>query len=235
MKFLILFILGTILGSSAECYAMRQINNHSLVKRSFCDNCHKTLMLWQLIPIIGFIVQFGRCYYCIRPINIRSTLIELIFGSYIAFLFLCSPILITIKYLVFFGWLLFLALEDFYLTSVNVFTFFIGYFVILILNFNTIKINLLLFPFENLYFYIIFILLSYFKKLGWADTWLFILIGCYFGFYFLIFTIFFSCLFILVFYIFNKNSDQEFAFIPWILLGILFCFILNHIYIYFWI
>lgn len=31
---------------------------------SYCDHCNHQLQWWQLIPILGFIIQRGKCYWC---------------------------------------------------------------------------------------------------------------------------------------------------------------------------
>lgn len=37
--------------------------------RSYCDYCHRQLDWWQLIPVIGFPIQRGRCHFCHHPIS----------------------------------------------------------------------------------------------------------------------------------------------------------------------
>src|SRR5699024_12621278 len=76
----LLFRLGTCLGSFISCVAYRYKLGISIIyPRSFCDNCSQTLQYWQLIPIIGFILQKRKCYFCYQKISLCSTVIELDF------------------------------------------------------------------------------------------------------------------------------------------------------------
>lgn len=75
------FIIGTILASFATLCAVRIPQHRSIrVPRSHCDNCQHQLAWWQLIPIIGFVSQRGRCHYCHARINPISTLNECLCG-----------------------------------------------------------------------------------------------------------------------------------------------------------
>lgn len=31
---------------------------------SYCDHCQRQLKWWQLIPVIGYLIQLGRCHFC---------------------------------------------------------------------------------------------------------------------------------------------------------------------------
>lgn len=87
----VLFILGTIFGSFCYVVGTRLPENESLIKpRSHCETCHLTLKWWQLIPLISFIAQRGKCYFCHCKISPAYFLIELLTGlffviSYIRF------------------------------------------------------------------------------------------------------------------------------------------------------
>jgi len=76
------FIIGACLGSFITCLAERISSGQPILgnQRSQCPNCYHQLRAWQLIPIIGILAQRGHCYDCHAPINLRSTLIELLFG-----------------------------------------------------------------------------------------------------------------------------------------------------------
>lgn len=54
-------------------------------KHSVCDFCHHPLSWWQLIPILGFIIQRGRCHWCDARISAFFPISEL------------TVILITVK------------------------------------------------------------------------------------------------------------------------------------------
>lgn len=50
--------------------------------RSYCDHCHHPLTWWQLVPILGWVVQGGRCHFCRQRITAYDPLCELISGLF---------------------------------------------------------------------------------------------------------------------------------------------------------
>lgn len=48
--------------------------------RSFCDHCKRQLTWWQLIPILGWLWQRGRCHFCQATISCRYVAYEVSFG-----------------------------------------------------------------------------------------------------------------------------------------------------------
>lgn len=40
-----------------------------LPRHSYCDHCQKQLCWWQLIPLLSYIIQRGRCHFCQQVIN----------------------------------------------------------------------------------------------------------------------------------------------------------------------
>lgn len=50
--------------------------------RSYCPHCRHPLCWWQLIPILGFILQGGHCHFCRRRIPIYDTACELACGLF---------------------------------------------------------------------------------------------------------------------------------------------------------
>lgn len=77
----ILFLYGTILASFITLCAYRIPNKVSIFyPRSYCDQCNHQLRCWQLIPIIGFLLQRGKCHDCGYRIPLLSTVLELLAG-----------------------------------------------------------------------------------------------------------------------------------------------------------
>ena len=81
-----LFITGLCLGSFITCMAEHVSNGQALIgrQRSQCPYCCHQLRFWQLMPLLGILLQRGRCYDCQQPISIRSSLIELLCGALLA-------------------------------------------------------------------------------------------------------------------------------------------------------
>lgn len=75
------FILGTIMGSFYLVLGTRLPKNEDIVKsRSRCDNCKKVLKWYNLIPLVSFIVQRGKCTCCGEKISSEHFIVELITG-----------------------------------------------------------------------------------------------------------------------------------------------------------
>lgn len=78
---IIFFILGTLCGSFFTVIGLRLPKNENFTTtHSHCDSCGHELKLYEMIPIISYIVQRGRCRYCKQKIDIMSTFIEFFTG-----------------------------------------------------------------------------------------------------------------------------------------------------------
>lgn len=169
--FFLLFILGTCLGSFISCVAYRYKLGISIIyPRSFCDNCSQTLQHWQLIPIIGFILQKGKCHFCKQKIPLSSTVIELAIGV----IFIFNTIIIANTNLIFTSllvvWLTLISLEDYYTLSVDSITLEYGGLILLIFRFHTVITNLKANFLIIILFIIILISCNLLNKFGTADT-----------------------------------------------------------------
>jgi len=83
--FFIFFILGLIIGSFLNVVIVRLETNESILfSRSHCPHCHTPLKWFELIPLLSFVFQKGRCRYCQKKISWQYPLVELATG----FLFL---------------------------------------------------------------------------------------------------------------------------------------------------
>ena len=81
MKYLLMFILGTIFGSFYNVVGFRIPKNESIIfPPSHCPKCNKRLKKVELIPIISFIMQKGKCKNCNQKIGIFYPIFELITG-----------------------------------------------------------------------------------------------------------------------------------------------------------
>lgn len=79
----IVVLWGASLGSFTTCVVYRVPRGLSLWRqangsyRSFCPNCHAELQTRDLIPILSWLLQRGRCRYCGVAIPARYLIIEL--------------------------------------------------------------------------------------------------------------------------------------------------------------
>jgi len=77
----ILFVWGTLFGSFLNVLIDRFSTERSIVKgRSYCENCKKTLSWKELLPLVSFIIQKGKCIHCKAKIPPRLFLVELLTG-----------------------------------------------------------------------------------------------------------------------------------------------------------
>lgn len=75
------FVLGTALGSFALVLADRMHAGRDWVRsRSSCDHCGHVLNPIDLVPIISWTAQNGKCRYCKHPISFYYPLVELGLG-----------------------------------------------------------------------------------------------------------------------------------------------------------
>lgn len=104
------FFLGTALASfiGATVYRVEKKYKYPEIftKRSNCENCNHTLSSVALLPIIGFVVNRGKCKYCKSKIDILYPLSELFLGlsflltylySLPFYYFLILPILLALS------------------------------------------------------------------------------------------------------------------------------------------
>ena len=85
------FIFGSVMGSFYHVIATRLSNGLSIVKpASHCDKCKHELKWYELIPIISYLIQGGKCRKCKTKMPISYFLMEI-----------CTGILFAVCYHVF--------------------------------------------------------------------------------------------------------------------------------------
>lgn len=79
--YVFIFIFGTVFASFIHLYATRMMKSESIVTpRSHCPRCNHVLKWYELIPIVSYIAQRGRCTKCDSKIGIDSLMIEILTG-----------------------------------------------------------------------------------------------------------------------------------------------------------
>ncbi len=81
-----LFALGIVMGSFLNVVALRYKPSKFLFDytqiggRSHCPICKKELVWYELIPLVSFLVQGGRCRHCRHAISYQYPIVELLSG-----------------------------------------------------------------------------------------------------------------------------------------------------------
>ena len=77
---LLFFVLGLIAGSFGNVLIHRLPSEESLWGRSHCPHCGKALRPLELIPLLSFAFQRGRCAHCKNAISWQYPIVELSSG-----------------------------------------------------------------------------------------------------------------------------------------------------------
>ncbi|MFN3926059.1 MAG: prepilin peptidase [Pseudanabaenaceae cyanobacterium] len=110
------FLLGACIGSFINVVVYRVPAGLSIVHPpSRCPHCLTPLRWWQNLPILGWWLIGGKCFYCKAPVSWRYPAIELLtallFLGTAHYFRMAHPVAI-LGYCAFLGWLLALALID---------------------------------------------------------------------------------------------------------------------------
>jgi len=106
-------LIGLTMGSFAGVLQHRIGKDESIIKpRSYCDSCKTPLTIIQLIPIIGFIINKGKCPQCNKNVPLFYPLLELFFALISVIYFLKLPSQLFIYHLALLYLALFIAVVD---------------------------------------------------------------------------------------------------------------------------
>lgn len=93
----LIFVAGAAVGSFLNVVILRSPEvgqGKGLAGRSACPHCQATLRWWELVPIVSFLLLWGRCARCQAPISIQYPLVELAMG--VLAVWLRQPLLIAV-------------------------------------------------------------------------------------------------------------------------------------------
>ena len=106
-----------------------------LLNNNSCDNCHKNLEIIETIPVLGFIINRGKCPKCQNRISFVYPVIEVIFGlEFIFVFFLTENPVLSFAIIILSGHLLVSAVTDWKFQSLdyeNLFFIIISGFIVL--------------------------------------------------------------------------------------------------------
>ncbi len=109
-------LLGLVMGSFLNCFALRYANGEKVSKgRSHCATCGHTLSGADLIPVFSWLFLKGKCRYCGEKISFRYILAEIICAvMYVSVVLRFDISVETLKYLILVSLLFAVAMTDFY-------------------------------------------------------------------------------------------------------------------------
>lgn len=74
-------IMGVAFGSFLNVLVDRPERHESLQGRSHCDHCEHILQWYELIPVVSYFIQKGKCSVCKTKLSIQYPIIELACGA----------------------------------------------------------------------------------------------------------------------------------------------------------
>lgn len=81
MFYIFIFVIGIIVGSFLNVVILRLKNGGKIINaRSHCPHCHHQLSAKDMVPILSFFFQHGKCQYCHKKISWQYPLVELATG-----------------------------------------------------------------------------------------------------------------------------------------------------------
>ena len=231
----VFFVFGLILGSFYNVVGYRLPNKMSLISpSSHCTNCNHKLTPIELIPVLSYLIQGGKCKNCKQKIAIFYPLFELSTGILFALTYKIFGLSITtFIYLVFISMILINTISDvLYMIILDEVLIFSGV-VIFILKivesgFSVVLPTLINMIIPFLVLLIIKIVGDFiFKResLGFGDIKLMLLFGMVLGWQVSIFTIFLSSFLALPLSLITikNNKTHEIPLGPYLGLAALIC------------
>ncbi|MCH7529735.1 prepilin peptidase [Patescibacteria group bacterium] len=108
------FILGTIVGSFLNVVALRYNSGRGLTGRSSCFSCGSVLSWNELIPILSYVINSGRCRNCGSRISLQYPFIEIFTGIlFLGAYLLGLPLYYLLYTLIIFSILIVILIYDF--------------------------------------------------------------------------------------------------------------------------
>ncbi len=222
-----IFIFGALMASFFHLIAQRVPAKESITGRSYCPKCHHQLRFIDVMPILGYIINRGRCHYCQKKIDIAHLIVELLGGFLFTFAYLMIGFeLELLAALIIISVLLIESISDAYSMTVLDRVWIIGIIPLMIIriiqgNFwDYLVSSISLFGF----LYLLALLGKWIMKkdaIGGGDIKLYLFIGMGLLLPNNVLSLFIAALFGLVYALFRRNKKNDYiALVPFIFLGV---------------
>ena len=238
MLYIAFFIIGSLWGSFSNVCIYRLPNNGNVAKgRSFCPNCKNKIRWFDNIPFFSYLFLKGKCRQCSKPISFQYFIVELLSAiSFVLIFHIYGASITTLLLLIlsiFFIIIFFIDLKHFIIPNVLTFPLMIiGFLKSFDPNLNqTIFPNYINSLIGGLFGYsIIWSIIFFYKKIrkkegmGLGDAKLMAVIGFWFGWVSIPFTIFISSTVALILVVpslinQSRKMSSEIPFGPYIIIG----------------
>lgn len=193
MLTLIAFVIGSIVGSFYNVCIYRLPNDLDVVsKSSFCTSCKYKIPFYLNIPIVSYILNFGKCKNCKYKISISYLVVEVLTASLFVYAYMLYGISFnSLAFIIFYSGLLIIFFTDFkyylILDKITIPLSIVG-LVFTFFNFNPFNVDILSSLMGGavgyLVIYIIRFLFFKIRKvegMGLGDAKLFLMIGIWLG------------------------------------------------------
>ena len=98
------FILGAIVASFVNVVALRHGSGRTLMGRSKCMVCDTTLVWYDLVPVVSFIMLRARCRSCKSRLSFRYPIVECLLGLIFALIALRVGVSLDTAVFIVFQW-----------------------------------------------------------------------------------------------------------------------------------
>lgn len=187
------FVIGSIAGSFYNVCIYRLPNDLDVVsKSSFCTSCKYKIPFYLNIPIISYILNFGKCKNCKNKISISYLVVEVLTASLFVYAYMLYGVSFKgLAFIIFYSGLLIIFFTDFkyylILDKITIPLSIVG-LVFTFFNFNPFDVDILSSLMGGavgyLVIYIIRFLFFKIRKvegMGLGDAKLFLMIGIWLG------------------------------------------------------
>jgi len=194
--YIFFFIVGTLVGSFLNVVIVRTKNKKSILKnRSACPYCKKKLTWYELVPIVSFLIQKGKCRECGKKISFQYPLVEFftglifLFGAIYYFDFNFYVLINFFYLLIVSSFLIVIFVYDLKYCLVSDKVIYPAIFIVFLydvyLAFMSGQLSVLTLSFATAFiiggFFLLLVLISKEKWMGMGDVKIGVLMGLFFG------------------------------------------------------
>lgn len=222
------FIIGLFFGSFYNVVGFRVPKKETLMGRSHCPSCGKTLNALELFPIVGYLVLKGKCKKCNASISVKYPIIELVTAVLflISFVILRENMVEYILVVVFISLMIIVTVSDMYYRVVPDIILIVFLPVIFGIRMFSGEIPWYLSLLGGVFGFGFMYLLSWYGKkrfkqeaLGGGDIKLYFIIGLFLGLETVFLSLVFAAISALLYSFIIRKRSGHIPFVPFIAIG----------------